>query len=282
MSRSAAQPIRAWLMNSPPLSQSSPVSGNGSRASITGIASRTHRWAPLRSAMFSGPPGVHVGDGHGASELALQRGPAVQHQVDLDEPGHPLVLVAGFADGDRGTQQRTRLRARRQGQPHRVPGGFEQSVDRRPGHGQQLPLGVIVQPCGVELTVLDQFGQPQTHRRREVLPRGLAGERPHLDQQRQHVIPVRPRPRRPRHRQPRTYGYDMLKLLIEVWTLAGQPSGKYLAATMGLWLPKLIEHGELDTARLNDHTQAQLLAVSGATIDRLLKPTRDAMRLTLS
>src|SRR5660397_163287 len=80
--------------------------------------------------------------------------------------------------------------------------------------------------------------------------------------------------------RPRTYGYDTLKLLIEVWTLAGQPSGKYLAATMGLWLPKLIEHGELDTARLNDHTQAQLLAVSGATIDRLLKPTRDAMRLT--
>ena len=64
--------------------------------------------------------------------------------------------------------------------------------------------------------------------------------------------------------------------------LAGQPSGKYLAATMGIWLPKLIEHGEFgdDAHRLTEHTRAQLLAVSGATIDRLLKPTRDGMRLT--
>lgn len=80
--------------------------------------------------------------------------------------------------------------------------------------------------------------------------------------------------------RPRTYGYDTLKLLIRVWMLAGQPSGKYLAATMGIWLPKLIAHGELDEARLNDHTRVQLLAVSGATIDRLLKPTRDGMTLT--
>lgn len=82
--------------------------------------------------------------------------------------------------------------------------------------------------------------------------------------------------------RPRTYGYDTLKLLIRVWMLAGQPSGKYLAATMGIWLPKLIENGEFgaDTHRLTDHTRAQLLTVSGATIDRLLKPTRDGMRLT--
>lgn len=79
--------------------------------------------------------------------------------------------------------------------------------------------------------------------------------------------------------RPRTYGHDTLKLLIAVWRLAGQPSGKYLAATMGIWLPKLIEHGELDTERLSDHTRAQLLAVSGAPIDRLLKPTREGMRL---
>lgn len=69
--------------------------------------------------------------------------------------------------------------------------------------------------------------------------------------------------------RPRTYGYDTLKLLTAVWMLAGQPSGKYLAATMGIWLPKLTEH-----------TRTQLLTVSGATIDRMLKPTRDGMRLT--
>ena len=82
--------------------------------------------------------------------------------------------------------------------------------------------------------------------------------------------------RKPRSR---TYGYDTLKLLIQVWNLAGRPSGKYLAATMGIWLPKLELHGELDVKRLTDHTRAQLLTVSGATIDRMLKPTRDGGQL---
>lgn len=66
--------------------------------------------------------------------------------------------------------------------------------------------------------------------------------------------------RKPRSR---TYGYDTLKLLIQVWNVAGRPSGKYLAATMPTWLPKLEQHRELELTRLNDHTRAQLLAVSG-------------------
>lgn len=77
----------------------------------------------------------------------------------------------------------------------------------------------------------------------------------------------------------RTYGYDTLRLLIQVWNLAGRPSGKYLAATMPIWLPKLEQHRELDLKRLNDHARGQLLTVSGATIDRLLKPTRDGAQL---
>jgi hypothetical protein len=48
---------------------------------------------------------------------------------------------------------------------------------------------------------------------------------------------------------------------------------------MGIWLPKLEQHGELDDKRLTDYTRTQLLAVSGATIDRMLKPTRDGGRL---
>lgn len=95
---------------------------------------------------------------------------------------------------------------------------------------------------------------------------------------------VRKGPQRAVKRAPRarTYGYDTLRLLIRVWMLAGQPSGKYLAATMGLWLPKLEENEEFgdDAHRLDDHTRAQLLQISGATIDRLLKPTRDGMRLS--
>ena len=76
----------------------------------------------------------------------------------------------------------------------------------------------------------------------------------------------------------RTYGYDTLKILISVWRLAGMPSGKYLAATMDLWLPKLEAFGELDAKRLTPAVRAQLLMVSGATIDRLLKPTKDAAK----
>jgi len=64
-----------------------------------------------------------------------------------------------------------------------------------------------------------------------------------------------------------------------VWNLAGRPPGKYLAATMSIWLPKLAPHHELDGKRLTEHTRAQLLTVSGATIDRLLKPTRDGAQL---
>src|SRR5690554_6949499 len=77
----------------------------------------------------------------------------------------------------------------------------------------------------------------------------------------------------------RTYGYDTLKLLIQVWNFAGRPSGKYLATTTPIWLPKLEQHHELDVTRLNDHTRAQLLTVSGAPIDRLLKPIRDGASL---
>jgi hypothetical protein len=48
---------------------------------------------------------------------------------------------------------------------------------------------------------------------------------------------------------------------------------------MGIWLPKLEHYGELDKARLSDHTRAQLLKISRATIDRVLKPTRHGVRL---
>jgi hypothetical protein len=63
-------------------------------------------------------------------------------------------------------------------------------------------------------------------------------------------------PSRAVRRTPRspTYAYDTLKLLIQVWNLAGRPSGKYLTATIGLWLPKLKQHGERDVQHLSDHS----------------------------
>lgn len=65
--------------------------------------------------------------------------------------------------------------------------------------------------------------------------------------------------------------------LIRVWRLAGMPSGKYLAATMDLWLPKLEAYGELKSVRFSPEVREQLMTVSGVTTDRLLNPTREGM-----
>lgn len=75
----------------------------------------------------------------------------------------------------------------------------------------------------------------------------------------------------------RGYSYDALVVLIEVWSLAGEPSGKYLHPVLAETLAMLTGHGELGrvTQRLSDAVEAELLAMSPATIDRYLKPTRD-------
>src|SRR5665648_1297795 len=53
---------------------------------------------------------------------------------------------------------------------------------------------------------------------------------------------ARDQERKPR---PRKYSYDALVVLQEVWRLAGQPSGKYLAAVMDDTLGRLVRFGEL-------------------------------------
>ena len=81
-------------------------------------------------------------------------------------------------------------------------------------------------------------------------------------------------------RKPRapTYGYDTLKVLIEVWTLIGEPCGKYLAPIMASTLVQLEAFGELDkvAARITETVREQLVAMSPATIDRMLRPTKKA------
>lgn len=77
--------------------------------------------------------------------------------------------------------------------------------------------------------------------------------------------------RRPR---PRKYSYDALKVLQEVWRLAGQPSGKYLAAVMADTVERLVRFGELGKVadRVSDQVLDELLSMSAATIDRYLSP----------
>ncbi len=87
--------------------------------------------------------------------------------------------------------------------------------------------------------------------------------------------PARAAQRKPRAR---TYGYDTLKVLVEVWTLIGEPCGKYLAPIMAATLAQLEAFGELDkvAGRLTAAVRVQLVTMSPATIDRMLKPTKDA------
>lgn len=79
--------------------------------------------------------------------------------------------------------------------------------------------------------------------------------------------------------RPRKYSYDAVVVLQEVWRLTGQPCGKYLAAVMGDQLERLVRFRELGKVnnRATEAVLAELQMMSPATIDRYLKPHKDAM-----
>jgi hypothetical protein len=78
---------------------------------------------------------------------------------------------------------------------------------------------------------------------------------------------------RPRDRSGRkpTYAPEVLPALKKVWEMLDYPTGKRLAPILKEVVPHLVAHREL---RINKSLQKQLLAMSAATIDRLLKPER--------
>lgn len=82
----------------------------------------------------------------------------------------------------------------------------------------------------------------------------------------------------PRKRRPRKYSYDALIVLQEVWRLTGAPSGKYLAAVMEDQLGRLVRFNELVKVkeRVNADVFAELVGMSAATIDRYLRPHKEA------
>lgn len=66
------------------------------------------------------------------------------------------------------------------------------------------------------------------------------------------------------------YGDGEREVLKRIWFAAEQPCGKRLAAALPIWLP----HYERRYGRLASPLRRRLLAVSAATIDRLLAPCR--------
>lgn len=85
--------------------------------------------------------------------------------------------------------------------------------------------------------------------------------------------PVAVRDRKPRAEK---YSYDARKVLQQVWAASGGQCGKYLAASMRIQLDGLERHGELVPGqdRYGAPVRAELLAMSPATIDRYLAPTK--------
>src|ERR1700742_4055809 len=86
--------------------------------------------------------------------------------------------------------------------------------------------------------------------------------------QRKFALRLLNRPLRRKRRRPGPkLKYDperLLPPLKRIWLLAEQPCGKLLKASLPLWLPFLPE--------LEPGLQKELLAMSAATLDRLLKP----------
>ena len=98
--------------------------------------------------------------------------------------------------------------------------------------------------------------------------------------------PAAPRGRSPGKKQraprPFKYSYDARKVLAKVWAVSQGQCGKYLAVAMPLLLDALESFNELavGTDRYSQEVREELLAMSPATIDRYLKPIKDATRLT--
>lgn len=82
-----------------------------------------------------------------------------------------------------------------------------------------------------------------------------------------------------RRLRPRGFSDDARALLEHVWALMGMPCGKYLVVMCELWLPLLAAAGDLDKPFATEAALAELEAMSAATVDRYLKPARDAVRI---
>lgn len=81
--------------------------------------------------------------------------------------------------------------------------------------------------------------------------------------------------------RPTRYSARSKEFLRKVWILSGCQCGKYLAASMRVWLDALQAHGELtlDRGGYTEQIRAELLSMSPATIDRYLAPVRKTMKL---
>lgn len=84
-----------------------------------------------------------------------------------------------------------------------------------------------------------------------------------------------------RSRRPRKYSPASRAVLVRIWMMMGCPCGKYMASQMGSWIASLKAHGELveGSGGFSASMEAELVAMSGATIDRYLAEEKKRMEL---
>jgi hypothetical protein len=74
-----------------------------------------------------------------------------------------------------------------------------------------------------------------------------------------------------RKARPRRYGPEVVEALTRIWEVSDAMCSKLLVAAIPALLPALERHGEL---HVSPEVRAALLAISPATVDRLLRPFR--------
>ena len=85
-----------------------------------------------------------------------------------------------------------------------------------------------------------------------------------------------PRPSQERRGRRRRYGLDVLDVLVKLWLVSDRLCGKLLKPLIPDLLQALERHGELS---VSEELRAQLVEISAASIDRLLRiHRRDAVR----
>lgn len=82
-----------------------------------------------------------------------------------------------------------------------------------------------------------------------------------------------PRASSGRGRRP-LYSLEAQAALERLWLLMGMPCGPYMKAMMDQWIPALDANGEL--AGISDAALAEVTAMSASTIDRRLRPLKQA------
>ncbi len=82
--------------------------------------------------------------------------------------------------------------------------------------------------------------------------------------------------RKIKRKRPKIYDHEVLKPLKKIWAILNYPCSLKLKASLPKIIPQLEKHGEL---KLDEEVKTKLPNISRSTIDRLLAPKRERLKL---